>query len=458
VQQEAACAGRRRFALLSFIESVNMRINVISPDIVTYGAMVIGGVLREQGHDLFISRSLEPAGADILMLSLYSTQHLLDERIRRLIASHQENGGRCYVGGPVSAHPAMVLSELLPDAVVVGEGEVTAPRLVQEGPSPDIPGIAYMEEAGMVYTGPSPPAPMERPLPLIPADIGEQNVRGANVYIETHRGCIGGCGFCQVPRFFGREVRSRRIGDILTEVEAFKNAGAWRISISGGTGSLYASSRGRINPGAFADLLAGIAGIVGAKNLSSPDIRVDCITDEVLDAIRDHTIGWVFFGIESGSEQVLRRMRKGTTVDQVREAVDRCRSHGLQVAGSFIVGYPGESPEDYQRTKDLIAELSLDDVFVSVAEPIPGTPLADLVLSTPEDENPVYMPHSGEYRALGLSEAEARAFDLMLHADLYKSRLTLGDARTFDLYLAEVRKQGSDIRAATACLFRYGNV
>lgn len=432
-----------------------MRIKVISPDIITYGAMVIGGVLREQGHDVSISRFVEDTDTDILLLSLYSTQHLLDERIKKVIGARKKLGGRCYVGGPVSSHPAMVLGELSPDAVVVGEGEITTPRLVADGPSPEIPGIAYMEEEVMVTTGPSPPSPMTRPLPLIPADIGEQNVRGANVYIETHRGCIGGCGFCQVPRYFGQEIRSRSIEAILTEVQAFKDAGAHRISISGGTGSLYASEQGRMNVPAFVALLKGIAGIMGPKNLSSPDIRVDCITDEVLDAIRDYTIGWVFFGIESGSEAILRKMRKGADVDQVREAVRRCRDHGLKVAGSFIVGYPGESEDDYQKTKDLIEELSLDDVFVSAAEPIPKTPLADLVLTTPQDENPVYLPHTGEYKALGLSVAEARAFDLMLHADLNKPVFSMADDRTFDLYLAEVRKQGSDIKKATECLLQY---
>ncbi len=432
-----------------------MRIKVISPDIITYGAMVIGGVLREKGYDVSISRFIEDTDTDILLFSLYSTQHLFDDRIKKAIKSQKERGGRCYIGGPVSSHPAMVLGELSPDAVVVGEGEVTTPRLVRDGPSPGIQGVAYRGEDGMLNCGPSPPAPMERPLPLIPSDIGAQNVRGANVYIETHRGCIGGCGFCQVPRYFGQEIRSRSIESILTEVQAFKDAGAHRISISGGTGSLYASEQGRMNVPAFVELLAGIAGIMGRKNLSSPDIRVDCITDEVLDAIRDYTIGWVFFGIESGSETILKKMRKGATVDQVREAVTRCRDHGLKVAGSFIVGYPGETQHDYQKTKDLIEELSLDDVFVSAAEPIPGTPLADLVLSTPSDENPVYVPHTGEYKALGLSVAEARAFDLMLHADLNKPVFSMADDRTFDLYLAEVRKQGSDIRRATECILRY---
>src|SRR5690606_6871336 len=214
--------------------------------------------------------------------------------------------------------------------------------------------------------------------------------RGASAYIETHRGCIGGCTFCQVPRFFGRTIRSRPLANIIEEVKAFAACGATRLSVSGGTGSLYGSHDGEMDPEAFIALLRGMAGVMGPRNVSSPDIRVDCITDEVLDAIRQYTIGWVFFGIESGSDRVLRMMGKGATVREVEEAVERCREHNLNVAGSFIVGYPGETERDYEATKDLIAALSLDDVFVSSGEPIPATPLADLVVRTPRDENPAF--------------------------------------------------------------------
>jgi B12-binding domain/radical SAM domain protein len=349
----------------------------------------------------------------------------------------------------------MVLGELGPDAVVVGEGEETVVRLVTEGVSTILPGIAYLDGDRVVVTPPAPPAPIDRPLPLIPEDIGSQSIRGASAYIETHRGCIGGCTFCQVPRFFGRAVRSRPLASIVEEVKAFAAHGATRLSVSGGTGSLYGSHNGEMNPEAFIGLLRGMAGVMGPRNVSSPDIRVDCITDEVLDAIRRYTIGWVFFGIESGSDRVLRMMGKGATVRQVEEAVERCREHNLRVAGSFIVGYPGETERDYEATKDLIARLSLDDVFISSAEPIPGTPLAALAARTPREKNPSFIPHTGEYRALNLTESEARCFDLMMHADMYRPQIRLVTEEVYAAYLAEARKQGQDIRAATELILRY---
>ena len=432
-----------------------MDITILSPGIYTYGAMLIGGVLRDAGHRVTLTRTPVARDSSLLLASLFSTQHLLDPAIRDLIRTHREQGGTAYVGGPVSAAPEMVLGELAPDAVVVGEGEETVVRLIDEGVSAALPGIAFSDGGQVVVTPPAPPAPIDRPLPLIPDDIGGQSIRGASAYIETHRGCIGGCTFCQVPRFFGRAIRSRPLASIIEEVKAFSAHGATRLSVSGGTGSLYGSSTGEMNPEAFIGLLRGMAEVMGPRNVSSPDIRVDCITDEILDAIRRYTIGWVFFGIESGSDRVLRLMGKGAAVRQVEEAVERCREHKLQVAGSFIVGYPGETERDYQATKDLIAGLCLDDVFVSSAEPIPGTPLADLVVRTPRDKNPAFVPHTGEYRALDLTESEARCFDLMMHADMFRPQLRLVTDEVYAAYLAEAKKQGGDIRAATELILRY---
>jgi len=432
-----------------------MQIRVISPDMYTYGAMLIGGIVRDAGFDVGISHELAAEKDETVLLSLYSTLHLLDPRIRTFIRRHRERGGLCYAGGPVSAYPGMVMGELELDALVLGEGEETVLPLLKEGPGAETAGIAFCDGNEVRINPPSVPVDMHRPLPLIPEDIGTQSIRGANVYIESHRGCLGSCTFCQVPRFFGHQIRSREIDDILAEVRAFKEMGARRISISGGTGSLYRYENGEMNPDAFIELLSGMAEIMGSQNVSSPDIRADCINDEILGAIQKYTIGWIFFGIESASDRILQLMAKGITIAAVREAVDECRMHGLKVAGSFIVGYPTETDEDFSETKDFISDTCLDDVFVSIAEPIPETPLARLVLNTPPEENPTFLDTTGEYQALGLTESEARCFDLMMHADMYKPRLHVVTDQVFDVYLKEAKKQGSDIRSVTKLLYRY---
>jgi len=432
-----------------------MHVTVISPGIYTYGAMLIAGILRADRFGVSLQNELKAGSKDTVFLSLYSTLHLLNPAIRSFVSRHRNGGGVCYVGGPVSAYPEIVLGELDCTAVVLGEGEKTVVSLARDGITDQTTGIAFRSGDSLVVRPASPPASIEHPLPFIPKDIGTQNIRGASAYLETHRGCSGACTFCQVPRFFGHAIRSREIPAIVAEVQAFKRAGAQRISVSGGTGSLYKARGGAVNTEAFVELLAALAGVMGSHNVSSPDIRVDCINDEVLDAIRRYTIGWVFFGIESASDEILRQMGKGVKVDQVREAIARCRRHGLKVAGSFIVGYPTETPEDYEMSRDFIAEQALDDVFISIAEPIPSTPLASLVLRTPRDKNPVFMPHNGEYRTLGLTEAEARCFDLTLHADMYKPGLHVTTDQVFNAYVKAVKQQGAEIRDVTDLLFKY---
>jgi B12-binding domain/radical SAM domain protein len=337
--------------------------------------------------------------------------------------------------------------------VVSGEGEEIVARLVENGPE-ELAGVAYSHEGEIIKSPPQPVGSLDHALPLIPDDLAQQNVRGANVYIETHRGCLGSCTFCQVPRFFGRSIRSRSIENIVAEVREMKRRGVQRIAISGGTGSLF-GYRDQINREAFVEMIHSLSQILGKKNLSVPDMRVDLVDETVLEAVRDYTIGWVFFGLESGSERMLKAMRKGVTVEENRRAVEMARELGVKVGGSFIVGYPGESREDFQETMSFAEETMLDDVFVSIAEPIPGTPLSRQILDMPKEELALYQKHQGEYKALRLSEGEARCVELMLQGESSKPIPRALSQGLYNAYLDESRGQGRDIRRVIDLLDKY---
>ncbi len=426
-----------------------------APGLYTYGAMRIGGIIRDAGFHPKITRDVDQLHGDMVFLSLYSTLHLLDPTILARVQKVQREGGMCIIGGPVSSGPEMVLGELHPDLVICGEGEEAVSYLMRGEDPADCPNSAYISDEKIIKTDQKRIEELSFPLPLIPDDIGTQDIRGAQTYIETHRGCFGRCGFCQVPRVFGRRIRSRNLEEILAEVRAFQKKGVRRIALIGGTGSLYRSRDGEVNSEAFISLLEGISSIMGPRNVSCPDIRADCLTDEALEAVRTYTIGWIFFGIESGSEKILNLMQKGIPVDKIRDAIERCRQFGVRPAGSFITGYPGEEAEDFQATKDLMEELCLDDVFVSIAEPIPSTPLADLICSQSSHEDLVSIPHTGEYAGLHFTEAEARAFDLMLHADMCRPIPRITQDAQYTMYVNEARKQGSDIRKVTRLIRKY---
>lgn len=429
-----------------------MRVSIVSPGTYTYGSLVLGGVLKERGHTVTVTHRLRSDG-EVTLLSLFSTGQLLDPRIRDFVKTLPT----VYVGGPVGFTPEIVLGELDVDAVVVGEGEDVVASLVEDGPSGDLAGVAFVEGDKIVKTESRPVGNLDHPIPLIPEDLSSQNVRGANVYIETHRGCLGACTFCQVPRFFGRTIRSRSLDNVLAEVRELKRAGVRRVAVSGGTGSLFGYGKD-VNKGAFIELVRAMSEILGPRNLSVPDMRVDFVDQEILEAVRDYTIGWVFFGIESGSQTMLNAMRKGVTVEKNLEAVELARSCGVKVGGSFILAYPGETEEDYEATLEFMEEAMLDDVFSSVAEPIPGTPLARLALDYPREENLLYREHKGEYRALKLSEAEARCFNLMLHGQNCKLVPRLVNDAMYQSFLEEARVQGRDIKRVMGLLEKYRDV
>ena len=416
---------------------------VISPGIYAYGAAVIAGILERcpvgDDIDVTLSKSLNFEGKfDYIFLSLSSTLHLLElgdsmQDLKRKC----KDGGMIVVGGPVSQCPEFVFRYLDCDAVVIGEGEIPVERMKQGCDVAEIDGIAYKENGEIVINPPKQLPDIEhRTLPKIPTDINEQDIRGANVYIETHRGCKFNCAFCQVSEFFGHGIRSRSIDNIVEEVEAFKRAGVKKIAISGGTSSLYYE---------FRDLLETVSSIIGKNNLSAPDIRVDTVNDETLNAIREYTLGWVFLGMESGSDRMLKRMRKGIRVEDITAARDAAKEMGVKVAGSFIVGYPGESEEDYEATKELVEDLYLDDCFISIAEPIPGTELAEEVIEGKE-ENPMFVKSK---KIRNLSVAEERALDLMLTSYVAREKPLFLSDELYEKTLNEVRKQGEDIRKVT---------
>ncbi|GAB4309099.1 MAG: methyl-coenzyme M reductase glutamine C-methyltransferase [Methanobacteriaceae archaeon] len=433
----------------------NISITVLALEFYNYGAMLIAGILKDLGYNVKLQKGFkENITTDVVFISIQSTIHLLkyQKDIERI-------DGFKIIGGPVSQSPELIYKYLNPDLVVVGEGEsiindiikiIEHEKFLDKNSLKRIKGIAFKEEENIIINEPQSPITLnERSLPLIPDDISSESIRGANVYIETHRGCPGNCGFCQVPSFFGRDIRSRPMGEILLEVKEFLKKGARRIAISGGTGTLYGSRKFRgVDENKFIELIHEISKLTQPENLTIPDIRVDMISEDILEAIQNYTNGWIFFGIESGSENILKSMKKGITLEQIRNSIELARSYGVKVAGSFIVGYPGETEEDFDATLDLADELMLDDYFVSIAEPIPGTSLSDQVIKMPLEENPVFM-ESSEYKNKNLSVAEARALKLMMDSYIFRSFPVPMSDQLFNTLLKEVKSQGMHIKTVT---------
>jgi tRNA-2-methylthio-N6-dimethylallyladenosine synthase len=442
-------------------------ITIFSPDkIYSYGSMVIAGILENAGYDVKLTRNYsaaEAANSDIVGFSLSSTLHLVGSTVKIIKELKEGNNPFIVVGGPVSSVPELIF-KCLPqvDAVVLGEGEETIRELVEivraKKELESVAGIAFKHAGKTVITEKRDPYKLENsPIPKIPSDIGEQMIRGANVYFETHRGCLANCAFCLIPKFFGqRSIRSKTISQIKREVRAFYMKGAYKFTIGSGNIALYGMKDHEINEDKVSQMLETVSSVVTPFNFAAPDLRVDMIPDQILAAVRKYTYGLVIFGMESGSDHVLKLMKKGITVQKILDGIEQCEKFGLMVAGAFITGYPGEKEEYFQETKEFIESHSLNDYTISLPEPIPSTELATIILKLPNDKNPVFIKDTTQFgKKYNFTIAERRCFELYLSASTSrKAPLFLSD-RLMEEFVKIVKQQGEEIRQITQIIKRH---
>ncbi len=256
------------------------------------------------------------------------------------------------------------------DLIVVGEGEETIRELVQTDGDRQhwsaIKGIAYVQSGEVVCTEKRDfiqnldilPLPARHLIPL-----SRYQALGFPVSIITSRGCPNQCIFCQGRRMVGAKVRNRSISGIFDEIESILEYGFTRLNIAD---DFFTSNRERVI--AFCEE-------IHKRNLKfgwSAFARADSVNQEILKTMLEAGCDSVLFGIESGNQEMLDRIRKRVNLDRIREAVADCRAVGMRVLGTFIVGLPGESSETLMDSHRFAQELGIEYGYHFLA-PFPGT-------------------------------------------------------------------------------------
>jgi tRNA-2-methylthio-N6-dimethylallyladenosine synthase len=233
--------------------------------------------------------------------------------------------------------------------------------------------------------------------------LPEPRAEGPTAFVSVMEGCSKYCTFCVVPYTRGEEV-SRPFDDVIAEVACLATQGVREVTLLGQNVNAY---RGAMADGASADLallIAYVAAIEGIDRIRYTTSHPLELSDSLIQVYTEvpELVGHLHLPVQSGSDRVLAAMKRNHTVLEYKSRVRRLREArpGISLSSDFIVGFPGESEDDFDATMQLIAELGFDQSFSFIYSPRPGTPAAEL----PDD-----VPLATKKRRLSCLQARIQA-------------------------------------------------
>ena len=200
-------------------------------------------------------------------------------------------------------------------------------------------------------------------------------------YVTVIRGCDKKCTYCIVPATRGKE-RSRRIGEIIQEVQYLVEDGVKEIHLIGQNVTAYGKDLGDVK---FYELLYAVANVEGVERIRFTTGHPRDLDINTIKAMADipQVCEALHLPIQAGSDKILEAMDRGYTQKEYLEKIELLRKYIPDIALStdIIVGFPGETYEDYLETVKVLKEVEYDQVFAFKYSPRPGTPAADLKMT-----------------------------------------------------------------------------
>ncbi len=207
-----------------------------------------------------------------------------------------------------------------------------------------------------------------------------------SAFVSVMRGCDNYCAYCIVPYVRGREV-SRPLPDVMQEVRTLAADGVREVTFLGQNVNSYGA--GLEKPVDLADLLEEADEVEGLERIRFVTSQSKDMTERILAAVgeRDKVCEHLHLPAQSGSDPVLARMNRGYAAADYRNVVARAREliPGVELASDFIVGFPGETDEDFRRTLALLEEVRFQQSFMFKYSPRPGTAAARLEDDVPAE-------------------------------------------------------------------------
>ena len=210
--------------------------------------------------------------------------------------------------------------------------------------------------------------------------LPEPRAEGPTAFVSIMEGCSKYCTFCVVPYTRGEEI-SRPFDDVITEIVELADQGVREITLLGQNVNAY---RGFLHTGETADLallieyVAAVNGIERIRYTTSHPVEFSDRLIEVYGKV-PQLVNHLHLPVQSGSNRVLALMKRGHTVQEYKSKIRKLRKvrPDISISSDFIVGFPGETDQDFEDTMNLIAEINFDQSFSFIYSKRPGTPAAN---------------------------------------------------------------------------------
>ncbi|HXE57259.1 MAG TPA: tRNA (N6-isopentenyl adenosine(37)-C2)-methylthiotransferase MiaB [Gemmatimonadales bacterium] len=336
-----------------YIETYGCQMNVADSE-------VIGGLLGREGYET----TDDPAAADVMLVNTCAVRDNAEQRVIGRMGELQRfkrAGGVLGVVGCMAQRLGPALLEKVPkvDLVVGPDAYRSLPELI--GLARSGRRVADTEFRSWEHYEDVPPV----------------REKGPTAFVTVQRGCDYKCTFCIVPFTRGPE-RSRPLADVLREVRGLAEEGVTEVTLLGQTVNSYHDGGHD-----FADLLRAVGGVDGIRRVRFTSPYPTDFTDRVIEAMATTpaVCEHVHLPVQSGSNAVLRRMLRRYTRERYLEVVARLRAAvpGITLSTDIIVGFPGETAEQFEETISLVREVEFDDAYTfkySVREGTPAVRLA----------------------------------------------------------------------------------
>lgn len=204
---------------------------------------------------------------------------------------------------------------------------------------------------------------------------------GASAFVSIMEGCSKYCTFCVVPYTRGEEV-SRPLDDVLYEIAQLAEQGVREVNLLGQNVNAYRGANFDGSVCRFSELLRLVATIDGIDRIRYTTSHPVEFTDDIIEVYKEvpELVSHLHLPVQSGSDRILTQMKRGHTALEYKSQIRKLRKArpDLCMSSDFIIGFPGETDQDFEATMNLIKAIDFDLSFSFIYSPRPGTPAADL--------------------------------------------------------------------------------